>query len=303
MNYDCIIIGAGPAGITAAIYADRAGLKTLVLEKLFVGGQVVNTAEVDNYPGFKNIMGADLVMKMEDHLKSFEVDFKREEALKITLDNDKKTVVTKKGEYTATTLILAMGSKPRYLNIQGEEEFRARGVSYCGTCDGALYRGKDVVVIGGGNSALEDAIFLSRMCNKVHLIHRRDEFRADKKIIKNLLNIKNVVIHYDCVGESIGGSNTADHIIIKNVKTGETKKIDTSCVFIAIGQIPNNKLVENLLETDELGYITTNLKMETNQPGVFAAGDGRSNVLKQVVVAAGEGALAAYGASVYIATN
>ena len=303
MDYDVIIIGAGPAGATAAIYADRAGLKTLLLEKLFIGGQIVNTYEVENYTGIKYILGTDLVTKIEEHIKNFEIDFKREEVKEILFEGNAKIVKTKKNEYRSKTIILTMGSNPRYLNITGEEQFKARGVSYCATCDGALYRKQNVVVIGGGNTAVEDAIFLSRMCDTVHIVHRRDQFRADKKVVNNLLNIKNIIVHFDCVAEEIGGSKTAEYINIKNVKTNEITKIDTSCVFVAIGQIPNNDLVKDKIKTDEAGYIITDNNMATNVAGVYAAGDGRVNILKQIITSAGEGAIAAYGASVFIASS
>lgn len=298
--YDCIIIGAGPAGVSAGIYAERAGLKTLVLEKLFVGGQVVNTQEVENYPGFGLIGGAELVMKMEAHLKSFNLDFKREEVLELFLEEPIKKVRTRKNLYEGKTIIIATGASPRYLNIPGEEKYRGRGVSYCGTCDGALYRDKVVAVVGGGNTALEDAIFLSRMCSLVHLIHRRDEFRANKGIVKKLSEIENLVIHYDSIVEEIKGSQTTEEILIKSVKTQEISSLQIQCLFIAIGQIPANTLVNKLI-LDPGGYIITDDNMETIIKGVFAAGDNRANILKQIVTAAGEGALAAYSASLYLA--
>ena len=303
MEYDVIIIGAGPCGITSAIYADRAGLKTLLLEKMFVGGQIVNTYEVENYPGFNMILGTDLVAKFDEHVKSFpDIDFKYEEVLELDLKEDLKTIRTRKSTYTSKTVIIATGSTPRYLGVPGEERLRGMGVSYCGTCDGAMYRGKDVVVVGGGNVAVEDAIFLSRLCNSVQLIHRRDAFRADKKMVENMLKIDNITIHYDSVVEEISGDKLTEFVIIKNVKTNEETKLSTDCIFIAVGQIPNNKIVEGMVKTDESGYIITDNHMATNVAGVFAAGDGRVNVLKQIVTAAGEGAIAAYGASVYIAS-
>lgn len=304
MEYDVVIIGAGPCGITAAIYADRAGLKTLLLEKMFVGGQIVNTYEVENYPGFSMILGTDLVTKFEAHVKSFpDIDFKREEVLALDIVGDVKTIKTKKGDYKSKTVIIATGSTPRYLGVPGEERLRGMGVSYCGTCDGAMYRGKDVMVVGGGNVAVEDAIFLSRLCNNVHLIHRREAFRADKKMVDNMLKIENITIHYDSVVEEIGGEKSTEFVLVKNVKTNEVIQLPTDCIFIAVGQIPNNKIVDGLVRTDDTGYIITDTHMATNVPGVFAAGDGRVNVLKQIVTAAGEGAIAAYGASVYIASR
>lgn len=302
MEFDVIIIGAGPAGVTSAIYADRAGLKTLILEKMFVGGQVVNTSEVENYPGLGLVGGTELAMKFDSHIKQFEdIVFKREDVLSVELDGGVKTVTTRKGEYKAKTVILTMGAKPKLLGAEGEQKFSGRGVSYCGTCDGALYRGKDVVVVGGGNTAVEDAIFLSRLCSKVHIIHRRDEFRAQKTMVKNMLGIDNVEIHYDSIVEEIKGDTVVNEVQISNKKTGEITNIPADCAFITIGQNPSNALVEGVVELDEAGYIKTDEHMQTSIPGVFAAGDGRANVLKQIIVATGEGAIAAYSASVYIA--
>ena len=305
MKYDVIIIGAGPAGITAAIYADRAGLKTLVLEKLFVGGQIVNTYEVENYPGFSHILGQDLVLKLGEHVAAFkDIELKREAVIDVYLQGDIKVVKTKKNSYDAKSVIIATGATPRYLNVPGEDIYKSKGVSYCGTCDGALYRKKDVVVVGGGNTAVEDAIFLSRLCNKVYLVHRRDSFRAAKKMVNNMLNIENIEVCYDSIVENIGGNNEkVEHILIKNIKSNEQQKIYAQCIFIAVGQIPNNDLFKGKIKTTEQGYIITDNHMETSEKGVFAAGDGRENVLKQIITAAGEGAVAAYGASVYIATN
>ena len=302
MEFDVIVIGAGPAGVTSAIYADRAGLKTLILEKMFVGGQVVNTSEVENYPGLGLVGGTELAMKFDAHIKEFkDIVFKREDVIDVELDGATKKVITKRGEYTAKTVILTMGAKPKLLGVEGEQKFAGRGVSYCGTCDGALYRGKDVVVVGGGNTAVEDAIFLSRLCNKVHIVHRRDEFRAQKTLVKNMLGIENVQVHYDCVVEEIKGENAVDTIAIVNKLTGEQTAISADCVFITVGQVPSNKLVEGKVKLNEAGYIVTNEHMATSVDGVFAAGDGRENVLKQIIVATGEGAIAAYSASVYIA--
>ncbi|MCL1925138.1 MAG: thioredoxin-disulfide reductase [Defluviitaleaceae bacterium] len=301
--YDTIIIGAGPAGVTAAIYADRAGLKTLVLEKMFVGGQMVNTYEVENYPGFKMISGPDLSNTFKEHMLNFEnIELKTETVQDLQLEGELKKVITKKNTYETKTIIFATGAAPKKLGIKGEEEFSGMGVSYCATCDGAMFRGKEVMIVGGGYTAVEDAIFLSRLCSKVHLVHRRDEFRAGKKIVDNLKKIENIEIHYDSVAEEIHGEERkVNAVSIKNLKTEELKKVDTSCIFIAIGQLPSNALAEGKIEMTEDKYIKTDAHMQTNIAGVFAAGDGRDNVMKQIITAAAEGAIAGQAASSYIA--
>lgn len=302
MDFDVIIIGGGPAGVTAAIYAERAGLKPLILEKMFVGGQVVNTSEVENYPGLGLIGGTELAMAFDADMKRFpDITFKREEVLELSLEGETKQVTTKKGTYTAHTVILTMGAKPRYLEVEGEQTFAGRGVSYCGTCDGALYRGKQVLVAGGGNTAVEDAIFLSRLCEHVHIVHRRDTFRAGKKMVENMLKIPNITIHYDSTVETIKGETAVNEVVIKNKNTGDLTNVPADCIFIAVGQIPSNDLVKDKVELDAFGYIKTDEHMATNVSGVFAAGDGRANVLKQIITAAGEGAIAAYSASLYMA--
>jgi len=315
--YDTIIIGAGPAGVTAAIYAERAGLKTLILEKMFVGGQMINTPDIENYPGLMSISGPDISNKFRDHLSLFKnIELKTETVLEIEPEGSTKKVTTKKQTYEAKTIILATGASPRKLNIKGEAEFAGMGVSYCATCDGAMFRGKEVMVIGGGNTAIEEAIFLSRICSKVHLVHRRDEFRAVKSLVETLKAIENIEIHYDSIPEEIFGverkqANGAfatqaapgvNSISLKNVKTNEVKTISINCVFVAIGQIPSNSLAEGKVDMTESGYIQTDAHMQTNIPGVFAAGDGRENVLKQVITAAAEGAIAGQSAAIYIST-
>ena len=305
--YDTIIIGAGPAGVTSAIYADRAGLKTLVLEKMFVGGQMVNTYEVENYPGFKMISGPDLSNTFKEHMLSFpSIELKTGTVIDLDLEGEVKKVTTKKETFEAKTVIITTGASPRKLGVLGEEEYSGMGVSYCATCDGAMFRGKEVAIVGGGYTAVEDAIFLSRLCTKVHLIHRRDEFRAGKKIVDNLKKIENIQIHYDSVvteihGKAEGMRKEVTEISIKNVKTDESIKINASCIFIAVGQIPQNDIVKDIVEVNKEGYILTDNYMKTSIQGVFAAGDGRENVMKQIITAAAEGAIAAHSASSFIA--
>lgn len=303
MIYDVIIIGGGPAGLTAALYSDRAGLKTLILEKYLVGGQVITTYEIENYPGYLNISGPDLIDKMEEQIKHLNIPLKIEEVKDIDIDSKIKKVVTTENTYECKTIILATGANPKMLGTKGENEFRGKGVSYCATCDGGFFRKKIVVVVGGGNTAVEDAIFLSRMCEKVYVVHRRDQFRAGRKLVNKMLEIDNIEIVYDTIVEEIYGDNLVKGVKIKNTKNGETESIETNGVFIAVGIKANNQLIEGKLETDEFGFAKTNENLSTAKEGVFIAGDSRVSALKQIVIAAAEGAIASYSASLYIAEN
>jgi thioredoxin reductase (NADPH) len=298
---DLIIIGGGPAGLTAALYAKRAGLNVVIFEKFAIGGQVSTTYEIENYPGFLNISGPDLIAKMEEQVTSIDVKIISEEVISIEEFNGIKKVTTKQGEYNSKTIILALGAKPKLLDVTGENEFMGKGVSYCATCDGNFFRKKDVAVVGGGNTAVEDAIFLSRICNKVYLIHRRDTFRADKKLVDSMLKIDNVEIIYDTITEEIIGENLVTGVRIKNIKTAEIKTLEVKGIFVAVGVKPNNEIAKHLVELDETGFILTKEDMSTKTKGIFAAGDGRNTPIRQIVVAASDGAIAAYSALGYIA--
>jgi thioredoxin reductase (NADPH) len=300
MFYDVVIIGSGPAGLTAALYAERSGLKVIVLEKFMVGGQVATTYEVENYPGFINISGPDLMNKMEEQIKNLNVPIIMEEVTKIEVEAEIKKVITVKCEYECSAIILATGANPKLLGCIGENEFRGKGVSYCATCDGGFFRKKDVIVVGGGNTAVEDAIFLARLCNKVYIAHRRDQFRANKNLIDNMIKIDNIEILYDTVVDEVYGGNIVSGVVTRNLKTDEIKKIELHGMFIAVGIKPNNELVEGMLEMDELGFVITKANMSTDKKGLFVAGDGRVTPLKQIVIAASDGAIAAYSASLYI---
>ncbi len=291
--YDLIIIGQGPAGLSSALYAGRAGLKTLVLEKEFAGGQMGLTYEIDNYVGVDNISGVDLAMNMLAHAKKFGADFKSENVSALSLEGDIKTVTTTKNEYEAKSVVLALGAKPRKLEIDGEQRYSGSGVSYCATCDGNFYKGKSVAVIGGGNTAIEDAIFLSRLCEKVYLVHRREEFRGEKKLVDELKTLSNVELVLNHVPLKIEGQMKVESITLSNVVTKEERKLNVDGVFVAVGTIPTTALVENNVKLDEKNYIITNEKMETSVKNVYAVGDCRNTVLRQVVTSVADGAIAA----------
>lgn len=298
-NFDCIIIGAGTAGLTAAIYAQRAGLKTVVLEGTLYGGQITNTPDVENYPALDKISGFEFAMNIYNQAVKFGAQVEMESVVRVELEGDVKKAFTESEEYNAKTLIIANGAKRRTLGCPGEEELSGKGVSYCATCDGAFFKGKDVAIVGGGNTALEDAIYLASVCNKVHVIHRRDEFRASSVIVDALKAKENIEIHYDSVTESINGENKVESITIKNVKTGEISTIDVSGVFVAVGMVPDNEMYAPV-KLDKAGYIIAGEDCKTNIDGVFVAGDTRTKTLRQLVTAAADGAVAANEVANYI---
>ncbi|MBO4902262.1 MAG: thioredoxin-disulfide reductase [Lachnospiraceae bacterium] len=290
--YDLIIIGSGPAGMTAAIYAGRAELKTLLLEKNPMGGgQIVNTYEVDNYPGLPGINGFDLGTKMSEHVDRFPVERLEAEVQGVDLAGEEKTVSTDQGEFRARCVLITSGNSPRKLGIPGEEELTGMGVSYCATCDGAFFRKRITAVIGGGDVAVEDAIFLARGCSKVYLVHRRDALRATKTLQTALFALENVEVLWDSVPESVNGTDMVESLTVKNVKTGEVRNVDVNGVFIAVGNEPNCAFYADAgLNTDQAGYIVAGEDCKTNLPGVFAAGDIRTKRLRQVSTAVGDGA-------------
>lgn len=290
--YDLAILGGGPAGITAAIYASRARLNTIWIDKNFVpGGQITATYEVDNYPGMPGISGMDLGEAFGEHARKLGLEPKREKLLSLeNISGDIKTIHTKKNEYQARTIILAFGAEHRKLDIPGEDDLGGLGVSYCATCDGAFYKDRTVVVVGGGNAAAEDAVFLSGLCKKVYLVHRRDELRADKAIQEKIFDCENIEMVWDSVPLEILGQDEVTGIKIRNVKTGEERELDTDGVFIAVGIVPNTTFVKAQLELDENGYICAGEEGITSAAGVFAAGDIRTKALRQVVTAVSDGA-------------
>lgn len=300
-QYDVAILGAGPAGISAAIYAVRGRLKILWLDKQFAqGGQILNTYEVDNYPGLPGISGMDLGEAMGAHAQKFGIAPIRENVLSVEDAGTEKIIRTKKHEYRAKTVILACGASHRMLNIPGEQELSGMGVSYCATCDGAFFKDRTAAVIGGGNMAVEDAIFLSRICKKVYLIHRREELRAEKILQDALMARENIEILWNSVAVEIQGKNTVNGLKVRNVKTQEESLIETNGVFIAVGLVPNTDKFKNLTALDESGYVIAGEEGITQTPGVFAAGDIRTKALRQVVTAVADGANAVNSVQRYL---
>lgn len=299
--YDLAILGAGPAGICAAIYATRAKLNTIWLDKKFVqGGQIVDTYEVDNYPGLPGITGLDLGEAMAGHAEKLGMKPQRETVRSIEAEQGIKVIRTKKNEYRARAVIIACGATHRHLGIPGEEELSGMGVSYCATCDAAFFQDRTVVVVGGGNVAVEDAILLSRTCKKVYLVHRRDELRAEKILQESLFACKNVELIWDSIPLSIEGTDKVEALKIQNKKTQEESFIETDGVFIAVGIVPGTEKFKDLVKLDEAGYIVAGEDGITSEPGIFAAGDIRTKNLRQVVTAVADGANAVASAQRYL---
>lgn len=295
--YDLIIIGSGPAGLSAAIYGTRAGLNLLVLEKQPVsGGQVLNTYEVDNYLGLPGINGFDMGMQFREHADKMGVRFAEAEVTEVIPEDGIKKVITDAGTFQARTLILASGAEHARLGVPGEEELAGMGVSYCATCDGAFFKGRTVAVVGGGDVAVEDAIFLARTCEKVYLIHRRDELRAAAVLQKALFALPNVEVLWSHVVEKICGEDMTESLQIKNVQTGETGSLPVAGIFIAVGIVPQTQIYEGLVERNAGGYIVAGEDCATSAEGIFAAGDCRTKNLRQIITAVADGANAATSA-------
>lgn len=290
-RYDIIIVGSGPAGITAGIYGRRAGLSVLVLEGNFIqGGQIVNTYEVDNYPGLPGISGMDLAEKMKEHMLAQGVELVRAKVQGISQEGNWKIVRTKKKDYIGKTVILAAGAVHRKLEVPGEEEFAGMGVSYCATCDGAFFKDKTVAVVGGGDVAVEDAIFLARSCKKVYLIHRRDQLRAARVLQDTIFKTPKVEFCWNQRVTEIGGEAQVEWITVENSTASEHRKIEVDGVFVAVGITPDTEFVKNLVELDAYGYIKAGEDGETSVPGIYAAGDIRTKPLRQIITAAADGA-------------
>ncbi len=300
--YDVIIIGSGAAGLSAGVYAKRAGLNLLVIEKSpMSGGQILNTYEVDNYLGLPGINGFDMGMKFREHADKLEVPFLDAEVLEIKDLGEKKIVKTSKEELETKSIILATGAHHALLGVPGEAELSGMGVSYCATCDGAFFRKKVVAVVGGGDVALEDAIYLARTSAKVYLIHRRDELRGTKVLQEELMAKENVEILYSHVVKEICGEDNVEKLLLEDVKTGEKKELPVNGVFIAVGIHPDSELVAGLADRDPAGYVLAGEDCVTSCPGIFAAGDVRKKPIRQVVTAVADGANAATSAGAFVA--
>ncbi len=295
MNYDIVIIGAGTAGLTAAIYAARAGKKVLILENEGIGGQIATSPKVENYPGFSEISGMEFSDRLYEQASALGVELELDKAEKITDNGETKTVKTEYGEFTCKAVIIATGVKHRHLSIDDEEKYMGRGVSYCAVCDGAFYKGKDVAVVGGGNSAVQSAIMLSNICNKVYLIHRRNEFRCEKKLSDEVRAIENIELVLDSTVKNLDGDGKLATIITEN-NTGDIREINAEGLFVLVGQIPENGVFADIIKLDESGYIVAGEDCRTNIDGVFAAGDCRTKAIRQLTTAAADGSVAALAA-------
>lgn len=305
MLWDVIIVGGGPAGLTAGLYSSRARLKSLLVEKAFPGGQVTTTEWIENYPGFEEpVSGIELSQRMEKQAKKFGLEIVQGSVKKVSIDGKIKKVLFENGEtYSSKSIILCTGANPKPLNIDGEEKFRGRGVSYCAVCDGAFFKGKRLAVIGGGNSAVEEALFLTKFAEIVYIIHRRDQLRAERVLQERVFSHPKIKLIWNSVPEKIDGEDTVNALFLKNVKTGESARLDVGGVFVYIGHNPNTELLKDIVALNANNYIITDDAMATSQPGIFAAGDVRQKSLKQIATAVGDGATAAYSAEKYIEEN
>ena len=301
--YDIVIVGAGTAGMSAAIYGVRSGKKVLLLEEKNYGGQIVNTPEVENYPGIIKTSGFEFATNLFNQAKSLGAEIKYEKALKIEDNGTLKTIVTNKNTYEAKTVIIPTGAKNRQLRLENEKKLIGSGVSYCATCDGMFFRGRDVAVVGGGNTALEDAMFLSNYCNKVYIIHRRDKLRGEEKIAKAISEKDNIEMVWNSNVIKILGDNQVEGITVKNSVDGSEKNIKVSGLFIAVGQEPDNYDFQSVIKLDEKGYVIAGEDCRTETNGIFTAGDCRTKSVRQLTTAASDGAVAAIGACEYIDTQ
>lgn len=300
--YDMVIIGGGPGGYSAALYAARAGLDVVVLEKLSAGGQMALTHQVDNYPGFaEGIDGFALGMQMQAGAERFGAKTELVEVESVDFTADPKRIETSEGTFYGKTVVYAAGAGPRKLGIPREEELVGRGINYCAACDGMFYKGKTVVVVGGGNTAVAEALILSRIAEKVILVHRRDSLRATKVYHKALMEAKNVEIRWNSAVSRLIGEEKVSGAVLRDVHTGEETEISCDGIFVSIGRLPNTDLVKDQLELDKAGYVAAGESCETNIPGVFAVGDVRTKALRQIVTAASDGAVAVHYAEEYLA--
>ena len=296
--YDLIIIGGGPAGLTAGIYAQRARLKTLLLEREMVGGQIAVSDVIENYPGFPSISGAELMEKFEQQARGLGLEIKLTDVIAVQKKGEEKIVKTSDGDLIAKSVIVATGAKPRRLDIPGEKELTGKGVSYCATCDGPFFKGQKVIVVGGGDTAVKEAVYLSKIANKVYIAHRRDQLRAEKIIQEKAMSTPNIEILWSHILKEIRGKTGVEKVVLQNLKDNTVKELDVEGVFVFVGINPTTDFVD--VEKDKQGFIKTDQDMRTSVKGIFAAGDCRTTALKQVSTAVGDGAIAAFMAEKYI---
>ena len=300
-KFDVVIIGAGPSGYTAGIYCSRAGYDTLILSGILPGGQLVNTTEVENYPGFeKGIMGPDLMIEMRKQTQRMGTTIVDDEVVNVDFRNSPFKILTGSEEYEGRAVIIATGANPRKLGLDGEQTFAGKGVSYCATCDGPFFRNQELIVVGGGDSAIEEGTFLTKFATKVHLVHRRNELRASKIMQERALNNEKIEFHWDSEVIDIKGDQKMQQGVIKNIKTNEETTLDVGGLFVAIGHEPNTKLFKNQIDLDDEGYIVLKNKTHTNIEGVFAAGDVHDRSYRQAITAAGFGCMAAIDVDKYL---
>lgn len=300
-KFDVVIIGAGPSGYTAGIYCSRAGYDTLILSGILPGGQLVNTTEVENYPGFENgIMGPDLMIEMRKQTQRMGTTIVDDEAVNVDFRDTPFKILTASEEYEGRAVIIATGANPRKLGLEGEQTFAGKGVSYCATCDGPFFRNQELIVVGGGDSAIEEATFLTKFATKIHLIHRRDQLRASKIMQERAFKNEKIEFHWDSAVVDIKGDQKMQQAVIKNIKTNDEKILDVGGLFVAIGHEPNTKLFKNQIDLDDEGYIVLKNKTHTNIEGVFAAGDVHDRSYRQAITAAGFGCMAAIDVDKYL---
>ena len=300
-DFEIIIIGAGPAGLTAGLYTARSKLNVVCYERLAPGGEILNTEHVEDYPGFELVGGQELAAKFTDHAMKFGLKIEMEDVSEVRKDGDDFIVVTDMGERRCGAVIYTPGGYPRKLGIPGEEKYAGKGVSYCALCDGAFFQDEVITVVGGGNSAVEEGQFLTKYGTKVYIIHRRDQFRAQAVLVDKIRDNPKIEIITDYVAEEVvGDEREMKKLRIKNVKTGEMQELDATGLFVFIGFIPNTDLIKDHVEKDDVGFILTDQNMETNVPGLFVAGDCRSQLIRQITNASGDATTAAVAAEKYL---
>ena len=300
-KFDVVVIGAGPSGYTAGIYCSRAGYDTLILSGILPGGQLVNTTEVENYPGFENgIMGPDLMIEMRKQTQRMGTTIVDDEVVNVDFRNRPFKILSASEEYEGKAVIIATGANPRKLGLEGEQTFAGKGVSYCATCDGPFFRNQELIVVGGGDSAIEEATFLTKFATKIHLVHRRGELRASKIMQERAFNNEKIKFHWDSEVIDIKGDQKMQEGIIRNIKTNEETNLDVGGLFVAIGHVPNTELFKNQIDLDNEGYIILKNKTHTNIEGVFAAGDVHDRTYRQAITAAGFGCMAAIDVDKYL---